>query len=59
MMPVSKFFSKADSHKPDRIPNSECVNVFAEILERQLPPNSIELEVEWEIILLSSGVLWE
>ncbi len=59
MMPVTKFFSKADSHKPDRIPDSECMNVFAEILERRLPPNSIESEVEREIILLSGGVLRE
>jgi energy-coupling factor transporter ATP-binding protein EcfA2 len=59
MMPVTKFFSKADSHKPDRIPNPECVNVFAEILERRLPANSIEPDVEREIILLSGGVLRE
>jgi energy-coupling factor transporter ATP-binding protein EcfA2 len=59
MMPVTKFFSKADSHKPDRIPDPECVNVFAEILERRLPPNSIEPDVEQEIILLSGGVLRE
>lgn len=59
MMPVTKFFSKADSHKADRIPDPECMNVFAEILERRLPPNSIESEVEREIILLSGGVLRE
>jgi energy-coupling factor transporter ATP-binding protein EcfA2 len=59
MMPVTKFFSKADSHKPNRIPDPECMNVFAEILERRLPPNSIESEVEREIILLSGGVLRE
>jgi energy-coupling factor transporter ATP-binding protein EcfA2 len=59
MMPVTKFFSKADSHKPDRIPNPECVHVFVEILERRLPPNSIEPDVEQEIILLSGGVLRE
>ena len=59
MMQVTKFFSKADSHKPNRIPDPECMNVFAEILERRLPPNSIESEVEREIILLSGGVLRE
>jgi energy-coupling factor transporter ATP-binding protein EcfA2 len=59
MMPVTKFFSKADSRKPDRIPDPECLNVFSEILERRLPPNSIEPDVEQEIILLSGGVLRE
>ena len=59
MMPVTKFFSKADSRKPDRIPDRECMNVFAEILERRLPANSIEPEIERQIILLSGGVLRE
>jgi nucleoside-triphosphatase THEP1 len=59
MMPVTKFFSKADSRKPDRIPDPECMNVFAEILERRLPANSIEPDIEREIILLSGGVLRE
>jgi energy-coupling factor transporter ATP-binding protein EcfA2 len=59
MMPVTKFFSKADSRKPDRIPDPECLNVFAEILERRLPANSIDPDVEQEIILLSGGVLRE
>jgi energy-coupling factor transporter ATP-binding protein EcfA2 len=59
MMPVTKFFSKADSRKPDRIPDPECMNVFAEILERRLPSNSIEPDIERQIILLSGGVLRE
>jgi energy-coupling factor transporter ATP-binding protein EcfA2 len=59
MMPVTKFFSKANSRKPDRIPDPECMNVFAEILERRLPANSIEPDIEREIILLSGGVLRE
>jgi energy-coupling factor transporter ATP-binding protein EcfA2 len=59
MMPVTKFFSKADSRKPDRIPDPECMNVFAEILERRLPANSIEPDIERQIILLSGGVLRE
>ncbi len=59
MMPVTKFFSKADVRKPDRLPDRDCLNVFLEILERRLPLNSIDPDTEQQIILLSGGVLRE
>jgi energy-coupling factor transporter ATP-binding protein EcfA2 len=58
-MRVTKFFSKADVRKPDRIPDSSCVSVFTEILERRLPPNSSDLDTKRQIILFSGGVLRE
>jgi energy-coupling factor transporter ATP-binding protein EcfA2 len=59
MMPVTKFFSKADVRKLDRLPDRDCLNVFLEILERRLPLNSIDADTEQQIILLSGGVLRE
>jgi nucleoside-triphosphatase THEP1 len=59
MMPVTKFFSKADIRKPNRLPNAAYMDVFLEILERRLPLNLIEPDVKQQIILLSGGVLRE
>lgn len=58
-MRVAKFFSKATVRKPDRIPDESCVEVFAEILDRRLPPYLIEPDVKRQIILLSGGILRE
>jgi energy-coupling factor transporter ATP-binding protein EcfA2 len=59
MMEVTKFFSKADVRKSDRIPDPAWMSVFSEILQRRLPLNSIEPDVQQDLILLSGGVLRE
>ncbi len=58
-MRVTKFFSKTDVRKPDRVPDRACISVFAEILKRRLPPNSSDPDTELQIILFSGGVLRE
>lgn len=58
-MRVTKFFGKADVRKPDRVPDPECVELFAKILDRRLPSDSIDPDVKLEMILLSGGVLRE
>ncbi|MCY6491824.1 AAA family ATPase [Leptolyngbya sp. GGD] len=58
-MRVAKFFSKAAVRKPDRVPDESCVEVFAQILDRRLPPELMHAEVKRQIILLSGGVLRE
>jgi hypothetical protein len=58
-MRVTKFFSKADVRKPNRIPDNGCVNLFDRIIDRRLPADSIDPDVKQEMILLSGGVLRE
>jgi energy-coupling factor transporter ATP-binding protein EcfA2 len=58
-MRVTKFFSKADVRKPYRVPDQSCIDVFTEILERRLPPNSSDPDTERQMILFSGGVLRE
>jgi energy-coupling factor transporter ATP-binding protein EcfA2 len=58
-MRVTKFYSKVDVRKADRIPDTACVSVFAEILNRRLPPNSSDPDTERQMILFSGGVLRE
>jgi energy-coupling factor transporter ATP-binding protein EcfA2 len=58
-MRVTKFFSKADVRKADRVPDGSCVSVFAEILKRRLPQDSSDPDTERQIILFSGGVLRE
>jgi AAA ATPase domain len=54
-MRVAKFFSKAEVRKPDRQPDETCMGVLAEILQRRLPSDLIEPEVQRQVILLSGG----
>jgi hypothetical protein len=58
-MRVTKFYSKADVRKADRIPDVNCVSVFSEILKRRLPKNSSDPDTELQIILFSGGLLRE
>jgi nucleoside-triphosphatase THEP1 len=58
-MRVTKFYSKVDVRKADRVPDDACVKVFAEILKRRLPPNSSDPDTEQQLILFSGGVLRE
>jgi len=58
-MRVAKFFSKATVRKPDQMPDEVCIDVFAKILDRRLPPELMQSDVKRQIILLSGGVLRE
>jgi energy-coupling factor transporter ATP-binding protein EcfA2 len=58
-MRVTKFFSRDDVRKPDRVPDPSCISMFAEILKRRLPINSSDLDTEQQLILFSGGVLRE
>lgn len=58
-MRVTKFFSKADIRKPERIADNECVKIFSQIIDRRLSPDAIDPEIKQKIILLSGGVLRE
>ncbi|NJM48241.1 MAG: ATP-binding protein [Alkalinema sp. RU_4_3] len=58
-MPVCKFFSKATVHQADRIPNSDMMTLFNEILAKRLPAHLIDPALPDQMILKSGGVLRE
>ncbi len=58
-MRVTKFFSKAQVRKIDRIPDPDCMELFREIVERRISQDLIEPTIVEEIILKSGGVLRE
>jgi len=58
-MRVTKFFSKAQVRKVDRIPDPACMALFREIVERRISQDLIEPTIVEEIILKSGGVLRE
>ena len=59
LMPVSKFFSKQESHNSDALPNEKNVNTFRKLVEKRIDNNLIETEILEQIILKSGGVLRE
>lgn len=58
-MRVTKFFSKQDVRKLDRIPDAGCLDLFRAIVGRRIAENLIEPAMIEEIILKSGGVLRE
>ncbi len=58
-MPVMKFFSKQTVRDPDRVPNSNYMALFTEILDKRLMPQLIDPDVKSALILASGGVLRE
>ncbi|NJO73502.1 MAG: ATP-binding protein [Leptolyngbyaceae cyanobacterium RM1_406_9] len=58
-MRVAKFFSKATVRSPDRVPDAACVDLFAEVLDKRLPPELIDPTVKQQMLLKSGGVLRE
>ncbi len=58
-MRVTKFFSRDDARKPDRVPDPSCISMFVEILNRRLPIDSSDPDTQLQLILFSGGVLRE
>lgn len=58
-MRVAKFYSKAIVRKPDRTPDKDCVELFAEVIDKRLPAALVDPAVKQQMILQSGGVLRE
>ncbi len=59
MLAVTKFFHKADAHRPGAEPIAANVAMIQAVLDKRIPDELIEPEMKEQIALLSGGVLRE
>ncbi|NEP20135.1 MAG: ATP-binding protein, partial [Leptolyngbya sp. SIO4C1] len=59
MLPVTKFYERADAHQPEAAPIKNNVAMLQEMLDRRIPDELIEPAIKQQIVLLSGGVLRE